>query len=241
MGILIFFFLILTFLSFAEERYYCIQVASSRDFQNLKEIFFNINTDDLPEVRVEKVGKYYTIRVGFWRTKEEANKYLKEIKRKFPEAFVRTCYYIRERIVLKKEEQYKLSDFPFNFKKQTIKISGQSENEKICKAVLYIFKNFKNIFYDEKSDEKRYKEIISFESIFPYSVADAVNRVIILYRIEGFIPTFCRVKKENGKYNLLLEGFFVKKENKVSIIAVDFGSVRESNGDIILDIIRLNE
>ncbi|RUM32143.1 MAG: hypothetical protein DSY42_01705, partial [Aquifex sp.] len=201
-----------------------------------KRIFFNI--DELPKARIEKIGSYYTIRVGLWKTKEEANEHLKKVKIEFPNAFIRTCYYIKERIILTNDKVYQFSDLPFNIKRRTITISGEDENEKICKAVLHFFRHYKNIV----SSEKKYKKTISFKSIYPYSVADALNRVITLYKKEGFVPIFCKVSKEDREYNLALEGFFVKEEDKEdNIVAVDFESVRENNGNVILDIIYLSD
>ncbi|WP_461828696.1 tetratricopeptide repeat protein [Aquifex sp.] len=85
--------------SFSQETYYCVQLASSTRAEDLKRLFLRVK--DLPKARVEKIQGLYTLRVGFYKDKERAKKLLKVAKeRKFRDAFLRTCYYIPERIIL---------------------------------------------------------------------------------------------------------------------------------------------
>ena len=74
-----------------KEDYLCIQVASGRKPSWL--IKLSKNLKGLPFVRVEKIGKAYTLRVGFFKEKEKAKATLKEIKKRYPSAFLRTCAY----------------------------------------------------------------------------------------------------------------------------------------------------
>ena len=55
--------------------------------------------ENIHEVRVENINGTYVIRAGVYETKKEAEKSLERIKRKFPDSFVRSAYYIEERIV----------------------------------------------------------------------------------------------------------------------------------------------
>ncbi|NPB07879.1 MAG: tetratricopeptide repeat protein [Aquificae bacterium] len=83
--------------SFGEEEFYCVQAASSREAG-----FLEKKADELlnlPDVRVEKIGEFYTLRVGFFRKREEAERILPEVRRLFPDAFVRGCYRIPGRVV----------------------------------------------------------------------------------------------------------------------------------------------
>lgn len=96
MGILI--FIILFSLSFSKETYYCVQLASSTKAKDLEKLFSRVK--DLPKVRVERIQKWYTLRIGFYKDKERAIELLKEVKRRnFKDAFLRTCYYIPSRIM----------------------------------------------------------------------------------------------------------------------------------------------
>ncbi len=86
---------------YSQEVYYCVQLLSTPKItQELEKDFFFLK--GLPDRRVEKIGNLYTLRVGFWRSKREAEKYLKLLKKRFPGAFVRTCYKLPSRWVFPK-------------------------------------------------------------------------------------------------------------------------------------------
>ncbi|WP_457678111.1 alginate export family protein [Thermovibrio sp.] len=85
--------------AFSEDRtYYCIQLASSKknDFSRLLNRLKGLS---LPCVRVEKVRGLYTLRVGFWKSYEEAKREFSYLKNKGIKAFIRTCYFIPSRWV----------------------------------------------------------------------------------------------------------------------------------------------
>ena len=82
-----------------EDEYYCIQVASSPGnldllIEEAKEL-----QNQFPQVRVEKIGHMYTVRVGFWKDFKKAKSALSEVKQLFPSAFLRDCYYKPQRWV----------------------------------------------------------------------------------------------------------------------------------------------
>ena len=83
--------------------YYCVQVAS--DFKPEGLIKEAEEFSSLPYIRVEKIGKVYTLRIGFWEDRNEAKRYLKLIKRKERGAFWRTCAYKPERWVYSEGER----------------------------------------------------------------------------------------------------------------------------------------
>ncbi|RLJ70107.1 tetratricopeptide repeat protein [Hydrogenivirga caldilitoris] len=91
--------LILVTVSFGEV-YYCLQLASSEHLNDLKSVFPLV--ENYPDARIELIKGKYTIRVGFFNTKERAGTLLKEIRRfkEFRDSFLRTCLYKPERIVL---------------------------------------------------------------------------------------------------------------------------------------------
>ena len=98
----------------SQETYYCVQLLSSPSLtRQLKKKFSLLKS--FPDSRVEKIGNYYTLRVGFWREKRKAEKYYRLLRKRFPGAFVRTCYKITSRWVLPKkaEEKKKLKESSF--------------------------------------------------------------------------------------------------------------------------------
>jgi len=101
---LILLFIFLVALSFPEEEeFYCVQVASSREGKSLRSYLEKVG--NLPDARVEKIGNFYTLRVGFFRKKREAEEVLKKVKEYFPDAFVRGCYKKPERIVYRQQKK----------------------------------------------------------------------------------------------------------------------------------------
>ncbi len=84
-----------------EERYYCVQVISTKSYTHRLEKFFYL-LKGFPNRRVEKIKNYYTLRVGLWKNRQEAEKFYHILKRRFPGALLRTCYKIPSRWVLPK-------------------------------------------------------------------------------------------------------------------------------------------
>ncbi|AAC07366.1 SPOR domain-containing protein [Aquifex aeolicus] len=224
MGVIL--LLLIIVFSFSKEAYYCIQVLSSRDLSSAERAYRKLA--DYPHARIEKIGDYYTVRVGLWENKSKAKEYLSQVKSVYPGAFLRTCYYIEDRIVSINKGNVKKKVESFNGKE--LVLHGKNEKELICKAV-------KKVFEDIVSFEgKLTKREITFKSYFPYSVADAVNYALILNKKEGFIPVRCRVyKRDKITYVLELEGF---KNGKVKgIKAVDYASVTYRNKVLRLKLI----
>ena len=78
--------------------FYCVQVASDTLPDRL--IILAKELEDLPFVRVEKVGMFYTLRVGFNRTYREGKILEEKVKKRIRgEAFSRICAYRPERWV----------------------------------------------------------------------------------------------------------------------------------------------
>ena len=87
--------------SFANiKSFYCIQLYTSKSKE--KSIKYYEFVRNLPDARIEKVGKYYILRVGFFQKKDEAIKILKKVKKIFKDALLRKCYYIPKRIIYPK-------------------------------------------------------------------------------------------------------------------------------------------
>ncbi|GAB6065673.1 hypothetical protein JCM9492_07650 [Aquifex pyrophilus] len=86
---------------------YCIQLSTLGNLEEAKREFEKVK--DFPLARVEKIGRFYVLRVGLYEDKKKALHALREVRRIFPTAFVRKCKFNKERIVLirenKKEER----------------------------------------------------------------------------------------------------------------------------------------
>jgi len=91
-----------------EVKYYCVQVISTKNYTRKLEKDFYI-LKGFPDRRIEKIDSYYTLRIGFWKSKREAKKYYSILKKKFPGALLRTCYKIPSRWVLPKNSIHHLS------------------------------------------------------------------------------------------------------------------------------------
>jgi len=69
-----------------------------------KELTFTVKTAKFLEsknyenVRVERIGNFYTVRVGNYKNLDEAKKQYKSLKKLFPTSFIKTAHYIKERI-----------------------------------------------------------------------------------------------------------------------------------------------
>ena len=100
-------FIFLTFISqnlFSLQREgYCIQVITSQSEEKSRNVFSELS--DFPLSRVEKIGKYYTVRIGLFENPEEAKDTLKEVRKYFPQAILRKCTLKDERIILIKRNE----------------------------------------------------------------------------------------------------------------------------------------
>ena len=86
---------------------YCIQVSSVNkiDQKYILKKAKNKIFQDKPDVRVEKLGHYLTLRVGDFTNTREALPTLREIQRIYPDAFVRKCAQHPENIVYSTNRQ----------------------------------------------------------------------------------------------------------------------------------------
>jgi len=95
---------------------YCIQVAEVYHFNE-----YNIPSrmqsviEDFDKARIDKRGRHYILRVGDYRSYSKAKKILRKIKaRRFRDAFVRRCDYIKSKIAypkIEQEENYQENSF----------------------------------------------------------------------------------------------------------------------------------
>jgi len=95
--------------------YYCIQVASSPELNRKLVKEARRLREKFPAVRIERIEKYYTLRVGFWEKADQARPVLRELKSEVRDAFLRRCLYKPERWVYpegKREEKKEVVQKP---------------------------------------------------------------------------------------------------------------------------------
>lgn len=87
-----------------KRNYYCVQVASDTLPDRL--ILLAKELEDLPFVRVEKVGRFYTLRIGFSQTHREGKILAEKVKERIQgEIFLRICAYRPKRWIYPQTEE----------------------------------------------------------------------------------------------------------------------------------------
>ena len=89
--------------SFTAQIIYTIQTGSFDDVKPAQNQFDSIvqelNEKQLDYLRIEKIGNFYSVRLGKFEDNAAAEKFLGEVKPHLPTAIVRDAYFIEERIV----------------------------------------------------------------------------------------------------------------------------------------------
>jgi len=81
-----------------ERKGYCVQIATFPDLESGKKFLDSLVCSDLPSLRLEQIGDKFAVRAGFWNSKEEALKTLKNLKERFGEAILLKCFLKEERV-----------------------------------------------------------------------------------------------------------------------------------------------
>jgi hypothetical protein len=88
---------------YASQLVYTIQIESQPNVEDAQEqfnyILRSLNKQALKLLRIEKVGKYYTVRLGKFENYDTANKCIQENKSQLPEAIILKANIKNERIV----------------------------------------------------------------------------------------------------------------------------------------------
>jgi predicted acyltransferase (DUF342 family) len=84
-----------------KESVYTIQVSSFSEeaLDYNKQIANVLEKEGYEDVRIEKIGDFYTLRVGRYRTKTQAQEIYIALKKIYPQSILRNAYYIPERII----------------------------------------------------------------------------------------------------------------------------------------------
>jgi len=90
----------------AANKFYCLQILSSKKLNRGLLKAYN-GLMDFPDVRIEKINDYYTLRIGFWRKISLAKAYKRKIKKLYGNVLLRTCFYLPERWVV-----YRITTMP---------------------------------------------------------------------------------------------------------------------------------
>lgn len=98
--------------AFAEENstsIYTIQIASFSTVKKADEEFTQItqtiNRDELAYLRIEKIGNFYSLRLGKFNSNMDAIKFLESIKAKLPDSMIVNAYFRENRIIRLHEPQ----------------------------------------------------------------------------------------------------------------------------------------
>lgn len=108
-----------------------IQVAtySSKELTSAVKTAQLLENKNYENVRVEHIGNFYTLRVGNYKNSDEAKKQYKSFKKLFPTSFIRTAYYLEERIIYSATLEKANAEKELKQKQQL----AQSEAEEIIK------------------------------------------------------------------------------------------------------------
>lgn len=114
---LFFLILFLPISSYSSGLFYTIQTGSFKKIEparkQFKSIVQRLSQNDLDHLRIEKIGKFYTVRLGKFQSDFGAETLLSKIKPTFSEAIVMDAYIKDERIIeLRKDSQFVKKDSP---------------------------------------------------------------------------------------------------------------------------------
>jgi uncharacterized protein HemY len=170
------------FSEFPIEQGYCIQVVSSKKKKPIEKIFTKF--ESYPYARVEKIGKYYVLRIGQSNDLKYLKPYLKKIKKFYKSAFLRKCDFILSRIVLSNG----------SFEKFHTKTK---KNKKIKK---HKKQNF-NIDYSKLNDKKKLRLMKEFFDKGDYKQVLKIAELLEkgLYRKDVLVIK-ARILAKEGKY-----------------------------------------
>jgi len=140
--------------SLASERksYFCIQVVSTKRLNKRLFLEYISLKSKYPYVRVEKINKFLTLRVGFWTEKQKAEHALSSIKRSYRNAFLRKCYFIPKRWIWPKGSR-KLKSL--NLNRKTTKFIKKKRYYTF--RVKTYFKEFINLYNPTPLEFKKFK------------------------------------------------------------------------------------
>ena len=82
----------------AATTYYSIQLGSFPNEKSAVQFYEKIKS--LPQARIERIGKYYTARVGLWQDRSDAEAILADVRNIAPGATIRKALYRTERLIV---------------------------------------------------------------------------------------------------------------------------------------------
>ncbi len=169
---------------------YCIQVLSSTKLKPIKKIYDKIK--DFSDARIEKIGRYYTLRVGESKNSGILKKILQKIKKYNFSSFIRKCDYIPSRIVMGKIIQTPSKRAEHLKTRSTVK-EIKNLNDK---QMLSLLKKYIN--------EKQYKKALILSQLLQktfYRKDALVYKGIILYKMRKFEDSCMLLKKLSAVYD----------------------------------------
>jgi len=132
----LFFLCLFPFHSFAAEKQepiYSIQLASHRDVNAARKEFDHLtktlNKESLDYLRIEKIGKYYSLRLGKFKDRSGAEKLLSSIKPHISSYRIMAVNYIKKRIVKMYEPQEQVEEVRIQQPPVTEKVISEEAGE----------------------------------------------------------------------------------------------------------------
>ncbi|SNR72765.1 SPOR domain-containing protein [Desulfurobacterium atlanticum] len=202
-----------------ETPYYTIQLANTKSFNEAKSIFEKVK--HLKDSRIDKVKTRYKVRVGLFKTRKEAQEFLKnhpEIKKISPTAYITLNYYNPKRTILKGYSKKK------DIAKEAAKINTENKTKKEVPPVKIKTPakqntiSINNTTLQKNHRESNYIEIRIKKELFKTA------GLLVIGLILGLILFLIR-KKLTKKEKELPEDNKKPKENTPSII---FHKLRDS-------------
>ncbi len=193
--------LLLGSLSFAEE-FYCIQVASSKDLKGIKDLFRKVN--DFPDPRVEKIGDYFVLRVGFFSMSSTAGKYLERLRLIRNDAFLRKCLLVPERIVLpRRKERTRVFTYSVGMKLATFYLK-----KKDLKSAEKIYRELSELYPDSREVRLQLARVLYWQGKYDEAIA--------IYRyLEKFDPEVANERRQVEVKKALKEAEVLEKEGRI--------------------------
>ncbi len=74
-------------------KYYCVQVMTDKNTDEMRMVYKKYKDQHFKNVRIEKIGKNYVLRIGALKNKKDAVPILKTIQKEHKSAFIRRCNY----------------------------------------------------------------------------------------------------------------------------------------------------
>ncbi|WP_456456229.1 hypothetical protein [Thermovibrio sp.] len=186
-----------------EKSFYCIQVLTTTELTKSELKLYNYMSKLFPSVRIEKIGKFYTLRVGFWRDINQAKLALKKFyKLGMNEVLLRKCYLIPRRWIY---PQRNSNVKRVHFKKENNRAFKKQNYSALIRQIWNNIKFKENFSYEEFNfpttrigSKKKFFDYVlmisankDFKRFYNYQFMGFNGRIYLgIYSINGMIKPY---------------------------------------------------